>query len=80
MSYFNIGGNTGYALGPIVVTPLVLWLGLEGGLLAMIPVLVVAAVLLRALPTLRADRPGGGGATRGSGGGRRPRHVPARLW
>ena len=29
MSYFNIGGNTGYALGPIVVTPLVLWLGLE---------------------------------------------------
>ena len=23
MSYFNIGGNTGYALGPIVVTPLV---------------------------------------------------------
>ena len=32
MSYFNIGGNTGYALGPIVVTPLVIWLGLEGGL------------------------------------------------
>ena len=32
MSYFNIGGNTGYALGPIVVTPLVLWLGLTGGL------------------------------------------------
>ena len=37
MSYFNIGGNTGYALGPIVVTPLVLWLGLEGGLIAMLP-------------------------------------------
>ena len=57
MSYFNIGGNTGYALGPIVVTPLVLWLGLEGGLLAMIPVLVFAAVLLRALPTLRRIAP-----------------------
>jgi FSR family fosmidomycin resistance protein-like MFS transporter len=27
MSYFNIGGNSGYALGPIVVTPLVVWLG-----------------------------------------------------
>jgi len=53
MSYFNIGGNTGYALGPIVVTPLVLWLGLRGGTLAMVPVLVVAAVLLRALPALR---------------------------
>ena len=35
MSLFNIGGNTGYALGPIVVTPLVLWLGLgPGGVLA----------------------------------------------
>jgi FSR family fosmidomycin resistance protein-like MFS transporter len=53
MSYFNIGGNTGYALGPIIVTPLVLWLGLGGGTLAMLPVLVVAAVLLRALPALR---------------------------
>ena len=52
MSYFNIGGNTGYALGPIVVTPLVLWLGLTGGLVAMLPVLVAAVVLLRALPTL----------------------------
>ena len=47
MSYFNIGGNTGYALGPIVVTPLVLWLGLTGGLLAMLPVLLAAVVLLR---------------------------------
>ena len=52
MSYFNIGGNTGYALGPIVITPLVLWLGLDGGLLAMLPVLVVSLVLLRALPGL----------------------------
>jgi FSR family fosmidomycin resistance protein-like MFS transporter len=52
MSYFNIGGNTGYALGPIVVTPLVLWLGLRGGLVAMLPVLVAAMVLLRALPRL----------------------------
>jgi MFS transporter, FSR family, fosmidomycin resistance protein len=37
MSYFNIGGNTGYALAPIVLTPLVLWLGLAGGALATIP-------------------------------------------
>jgi FSR family fosmidomycin resistance protein-like MFS transporter len=53
MSYFNIGGNTGYALGPIVVTPLVVWLGLEGGTLAMIPVLAMAVVMLRALPGLQ---------------------------
>jgi len=52
MSYFNIGGNTGYALGPIVVTPLVVWLGLEAGSLAMVPVLAMAVVLLRALPAL----------------------------
>ena len=31
MSLFNIGGNMGYALGPIIVTPLVLWLGLGPG-------------------------------------------------
>jgi FSR family fosmidomycin resistance protein-like MFS transporter len=59
MSYFNIGGNTGYALGPIVVTPLVLWLGLGGGTVAMIPVLVMAAVLLRSLPALRRVAPAG---------------------
>ena len=53
MSLFNIGGNTGYALGPIVVTPLVLWLGLTGGLVAMLPVAVVALLLLRTLPSLR---------------------------
>ena len=52
MSYFNIGGNTGYALGPIVVTPLVVWLGLRGGALAMLPVLVIAVVLLRTAPSL----------------------------
>jgi FSR family fosmidomycin resistance protein-like MFS transporter len=52
MSYFNIGGNTGYALGPIVVTPLVVWLGLRGGTIAMLPVLVLAFVILRALPQL----------------------------
>ena len=52
MSLFNIGGNTGYALGPIVVTPLVLWLGLTGGALAMLPVVVVAAVLIGRLPAL----------------------------
>ena len=57
MSYFNIGGNTGYALGPIVVTPLVLWLGLEGGLVAMLPVVLVSVVLLRALPALERRVP-----------------------
>jgi len=57
MSYFNIGGNSGYALAPILITPLVIWLGLEGGLLAMVPVVAFAFVLLRMLPSLRRLAP-----------------------
>lgn len=58
MSLFNIGGNTGYALGPIVVTPLVLWLGLgRGGLLASIPVILGSLAVLSVLPYLSRLRP-----------------------
>ena len=57
MSLFNVGGNFGYALGPIVVTPLVLWLGLQGGVLAAIPALLVSVALVRALPALARLRP-----------------------
>jgi FSR family fosmidomycin resistance protein-like MFS transporter len=57
MSLFNIGGNAGYALGPIVATPLVLWLGLAGGLVAVLPVLLVALTLVRVLPYLATLNP-----------------------
>ena len=58
MSLFNIGGNFGYALGPIIVTPLVLWLGLgPGGLLAAVPIVIGSLVLLVALPYLARLRP-----------------------
>jgi FSR family fosmidomycin resistance protein-like MFS transporter len=67
MSLFNIGGNTGYALGPIVVTPLVLWLGLTGGLVAMLPVVVVAVLLLRTLSSLRRLVPAAPGHAAGHG-------------
>ncbi|HVU78991.1 MAG TPA: MFS transporter [Gaiellaceae bacterium] len=50
MSYFNIGGNTGYALGAFVTGLLVGAMGLGGGLLAMLPVAVFAGVLLRYVP------------------------------
>ena len=46
MSLFSIGGNVGYALGVFATTPLVVWLGLRGGLLIMAPCLAVAAMLL----------------------------------
>ncbi|MGH3004172.1 MAG: MFS transporter [Gaiellaceae bacterium] len=52
MSYFNIGGNTGYALGAFATGQLVVWLGLVGGLLAMAPVVVAAAGLARFVPRL----------------------------
>src|ERR1700690_1236989 len=57
MSYFNIGGNLGYALGPLVATGLVLWLGLKGGIFLVIPGLVAAGVLLARLSYLRGFVP-----------------------
>jgi MFS transporter, FSR family, fosmidomycin resistance protein len=52
MSVFSLGGNIGYALGPIVATPLVLAFGLRGGFLLVVPCLVVAALLLALAPYL----------------------------
>lgn len=57
MSLFSIGGNVGYALGPAVATPLVLWLGLTGGLLLALPGLAVAALLVTVAPYLARFAP-----------------------
>ena len=57
MSLFSIGGNLGYALGPLAATALVVTLGLNGGLLLALPGLVVAAALLLAVPYLRSFEP-----------------------
>src|SRR3954452_24596435 len=68
MSLFNIGGNLGYALGPIIVTPLVLWLGLgPGGLVASIPVVIASVAVLGALPYLARQRPQHVGVRRDAG-------------
>jgi FSR family fosmidomycin resistance protein-like MFS transporter len=54
MSLFSVGGNTGFALAPILVTPAVLAFGLKGtALVALIPALV-AIVIAFELPHLRA--------------------------
>ncbi len=58
MSAFSIGGNIGYALGPIVTTPLVIWFGLRGGLLLALPCLAIAVALLVLLPFLGTFVPG----------------------
>jgi len=57
MSFFSIGGNLGFALGPTVATPLVLALGLAGGLLLAVPGLVAAVVLLALIPFLGSFAP-----------------------
>jgi MFS transporter, FSR family, fosmidomycin resistance protein len=67
MSYFNIGGNTGYALGAFVTGLLVAAVGLPGGLLAMIPVAVAAALLLRITPSLAVVAPRTEGTREASG-------------
>src|SRR4051794_20621755 len=53
MSFFSVGGNAGFALAPILITPAVLIFGLSGTLLVAILPALAAVVLLRELPHLR---------------------------
>ncbi len=71
MSYFNIGGNAGYALGAFVTGQLVVSLGLIGGLLAMVPVLVASIALARVVPHLSALQPEAAGTAYQRGDDRR---------
>jgi len=57
MSAFSIGGNIGFALGPIVATPLVVALGLGGGVLLAAPCLAIAVMLIAVTPFLRTFEP-----------------------
>ena len=67
----------GYALGPIIVTPLVLWLGLgPGGLLAPLPRARRSLAVLGALPYLARPRPR---ARRGHARGRGRRTTSGRC-
>ena len=45
MSWFSVGGNAGIALGPIVVTPVLLATGLHGTPLLALPAVIMALVL-----------------------------------
>jgi len=53
MAWFSIGGNIGFALGPVVATFLVHEYGLRGGLLLAVPSLAVAGAALATTPYLR---------------------------
>jgi MFS transporter, FSR family, fosmidomycin resistance protein len=56
MSLFSVGGNVGFALGPALVTPLVLAFGLSGTLLVIVPTSLMGLVLARELPRLKSFR------------------------
>jgi MFS transporter, FSR family, fosmidomycin resistance protein len=56
MSRFSVGGNIGFALGPALVTPLLIAFGLHGTAFLLIPTWAMAAVLARELPRLKAFR------------------------
>jgi FSR family fosmidomycin resistance protein-like MFS transporter len=56
MSLFSVGGNVGFALGPALVTPLVLAFGLSGTLLVIVPTSLMGIVLARELPRLKTFR------------------------
>lgn len=58
MSLFSIGGNIGFAVGSVVATGLVVWLGLHGGVLLALPGLVIAVFLVLLIPFLRSFDPG----------------------
>ena len=77
MSYFNSGGNAGYALGAFATGQLVVWLGLVGGLVAMVPVLLASLVLVRVAPHLSALKPERGSSAYQRGDDRR--HAMALL-
>ncbi len=56
MSLFSVGGNIGFALGPVLVTPLVIIFGLHGTAFLLVPTWAMAAVLIHELPRLKTFR------------------------
>jgi MFS transporter, FSR family, fosmidomycin resistance protein len=67
MSWFSVGGNAGIALGPVIVTPVLLATRLHGTPLLALPAVVMASVLAIRRPW-RQVRPRSAGRTRAAGG------------
>jgi FSR family fosmidomycin resistance protein-like MFS transporter len=57
MSWFSIGGNLGFGVGPIATTAVVVAFGLHGGLILAVPGLAVALALLVGASYLRGFVP-----------------------
>lgn len=57
LSYFALGGTVGFALAPVLLTPAVLVVGLEGTAILLVPTLALAVTLARMAPVAaRAGR------------------------
>jgi FSR family fosmidomycin resistance protein-like MFS transporter len=67
MRWFAVGGNLGFALGPLLLTPLLLLFGLRGSLVLLVPAVAMAVVVVRELPRLQAFVPAKRVAVAGSG-------------
>ena len=62
MAWFSIGGNLGFALGPIATTAVVAAFDLRGGLILAVPAVLVAAAFLVGASYLRGFAPEPGAA------------------
>src|SRR5690349_14498663 len=67
MSWFSIGGNLGFGIGPLATTAVIAAFGLRGGLILAIPGLAVALALLVGAAYLRGFVPESGTARAGQG-------------
>lgn len=56
MSWFTTGGYLGFAIGPIVITPLLLVFGLHGTAFLLIPSAILAVLVTRDLPRFAQAR------------------------
>jgi len=79
MAVFSIGGNVGFALGPIAVGVIVAAYGLRGGLALAVPGLVVAALLVASHRYLASFAPNGEERTAATRDGDSPRGLALLL-
>jgi FSR family fosmidomycin resistance protein-like MFS transporter len=54
MSLFTVGGMAGFALGPLLITPIVIEFGIHGAIMLALPVLIMSVALTWQLPRLAA--------------------------
>ena len=57
MSMYAVGGNAGFAFGPVIVTPMVIAFGLEGTAALLILPVIAASIVGTQIPALRAAAP-----------------------